>query len=217
VGENICALTKYRQDLVVEVRDELLLKEFSGMNLGASVILFDKSQWWREPGAFSGLGYTFHILYNSIVTYHGGLRAYPLVHKNHSLTINFRGITFGRFKDLFTIPWNEVEALEVDGPQQASKRVGATLTVKLKDSQSAIFEIMENSGAAVRTKLLPITSRLIAANAAANTGTPNVTPTQLPSSAPSMADELKKLAELKAAGHLTEEEFDIQKWRLLNP
>jgi hypothetical protein len=32
-----------------------------------------------------------------------------------------------------------------------------------------------------------------------------------------MADELKKLAELKAAGHLTEEEFDIQKWRLLNP
>jgi hypothetical protein len=204
--------------------------------------------WWLAPKAFKGLGFTesfsaaeTHYLggwSGHSKTYTGKLTKIVVIDKN--------GVSLRGFSTIFTIPWNQVLDLEVEGPENASKRVtagralalgvfalaakkttkSAVLIVKLRSGEEAIFQTEKFTAAELRAKLVPITSQLRKANAptsptaqAATFAPPSAAPASngpLPAAAMSVADELKKLAELKDAGLLTDEEFAGQKAKLLD-
>jgi hypothetical protein len=80
--------------------------------------------WWLTGGAFKCLGFTesFSV---SETTYHGGWTPHPQSHKNDILRIDKTGISLRGFKTIFTIPWEQVTDISVDGPENASERVTA--------------------------------------------------------------------------------------------
>lgn len=207
------------------------------------------NSWWLAPKAFKGLGFTesfsateTHYLggwAGHSKTYTGKLTKIVVIDKN--------GVSLRGFSTIFTIPWNQVLDLGVEGPENASKRVtagralalgvfalaakkttkSAVLIVKLRSGEEAIFQTEKFTAAELRAKLVPITSQLRKANASpspsptavAATSSPPDTPSSNgppPAAAMSVADELKKLAELKDAGLLTDEEFAGQKAKLLD-
>ncbi len=101
----------------------------------------------------------------------------------------------------------------------------AILIVELRSGEEAIFDTRKFTAGELRGKLAPITSHLRRANASSSPAALEASPppsAALSSNGPplaaavSVADELKKLAELKDAGLLTEEEFAGQKAKLLD-
>lgn len=208
----------------------------------------DSGSWWLAPQAFKGLGFTgsfsaadTHYLggwSGHTKTYTGKMTKIVVIDKNG---ISLRGIS-----TIFTVPWDQVLDLEVEGPETASKRVtagralalgvfalaakkttkSAVLIARLRSGEEAIFQTEKFTAAELRAKLVPITSQLRKANASSSPPAPPTTPPPSsaaplangPSSASSgsVADELKKLADLKDAGLLTDEEFAGQKAKLLN-
>lgn len=132
--------------------------------------------------------------------------------------------------------WQDASGISYDSEQIKKSRVGkamlvgvfalaakgtqaaATITVTLKDGGAAVYQVDGKSGPAVRGRIQAMVSaagipclddmssepsaRILAADQSA---------------APlSVADELAKLAALKDAGALTDEEFSAQKAKLLN-
>ncbi len=102
----------------------------------------------------------------------------------------------------------------------------AVLIARLRSGEEAIFQTEKFTAAELRAKLAPITSQLRKANASSSptallaTSSPFFTAPSSngsPAAAVSVADELKKLAELKDAELLTDEEFAGQKAKLLAP
>ncbi len=203
--------------------------------------------WWLASDAFRGLGLTGRFSAGE-TRYLGGWSGYAKTHTantNNYVNLDKNGISYKAFKTLFTIPWEQVVDLHVEGPESAAKRVtvgralalgvfalaakktekSAILVVQLRSGEEAIFDTRKFTAGELRGKLAPITSHLRRANAPSSLTPPEATspPSAAPSSngpptaaAVSVADELKKLAELKDAGLLTEEEFAGQKAKLLD-
>jgi hypothetical protein len=111
-----------------------------------------------------------------------------------------------------------------------SKYKISNYTGELRSGEEAIFQTEKYTAPELRAKLVPIISQLRKANASPpptaqpspppysprSRWPPAPKPTVPPPAAPvSVADELKKLAGLKDAGLLTDEEFAGQKAKLL--
>jgi len=141
------------------------------------------------------------------------------------------GIQYKRAKVL--IPWRAIQDIEIS--TQATKRVtagrvialgvfalaakkGETYTyIHISDSNTVWSFADTTSQAKVLAAMKPIldafNSRVTSAPLAATISGP--TPTPAAGSSPSVADELAKLAKLRAEGVLTDEEFAAQKAKLL--
>lgn len=200
--------------------------------------------WWLTAGAFKGLGFaeTFTV---SETSYHGGWSPHPQGHKNDILRIDETGISLRGIKTIFTIPWDQVTDISVDGPESASKRVTAgrvamlgvfALAAKKKTKSSvilvdtlsgdqAVFETAKALPHEIAPKLAPLANqaRKYAASRQApvsdvssSEGPVSVTQPASGAIAPvSIADELAKLGDLRDRGLLTDEEFAAQKAKLL--
>jgi hypothetical protein len=175
--------------------------------------------WWTEPNAFKALGR--HLMITK-TDYLGGWSEHPKAHKGQNLFINSEGLRLKVFATTLLIPWDQVQGIEVEGPEQAGKRVSAgrvamigifalaakksvksaVLTVTLNPGEQAVFQTHSWMALDLKAKLAPVLSHF-----------------RQPSSpeAPlaSGADEIRKLAELRDAGVLTEEEFQAKKSDLL--
>lgn len=191
--------------------------------------------WWLAPKAFRALGFT-ETFSAGESRYLGGWSGYAKTHTanmNNYLVVDKAGVSFKVFKTLFTIPWDQVHDIAIEGPESASKRVtvgralalgvfslaakktdkSAVVVVSLKSGEEAIFDTRKFSAGELRAKLAPITSQLRRGITAAEQSNAKQAPA---APATSVADELKKLGELKEAGLLTEEEFEGQKAKLLS-
>ncbi len=191
--------------------------------------------WWLAPKAFRGLGFLEH-LDASETQYLGGWSSHTKTYKAKYVRIDAQGISLRGLKTIFTIPWDQVLDLEVEGPESASKRVtagrvlalgvfalaakkktqSAVLIVSLRSGEEAVFQTEKLTAAELRAKLVPVTSQLRKANVSPPpTAATSPPAAPLPAAPVSVADELKKLADLKDAGLLTNEEFAGQKAKLL--
>ena len=82
-------------------------------------------QWWLDSSIFKGLGFTGQWT-ASETTYHGGFSDEPKSHAGCILKIDKSGVSLSKFRTIFSIPWSDITDLEVEGPEQASKRFTAT-------------------------------------------------------------------------------------------
>ncbi len=192
--------------------------------------------WWLAPAAFKGLGLTQSFAATEsayLGGWSGQAKTYP--GKSKVIKLDKAGVSLCGIKTIFTIPWEQVQDIDVEGPEAASKRITATrmvtmgvfalaaqkksksavMIVKLRSGEEAVFQTQKFAAGELRGKLAPITSYLRRAGAAVDG---IAAPSEQPlgdTPAASVADELKKLAELKDAGLLTEDEFQGQKAKLL--
>lgn len=130
------------------------------------------------------------------------------------------------------IQWADCTGVTVDGGQVAKRRIGAVavfgvlgglagkggedrsfLSIYRKDGAVACYQIDKQSPQAVRAKLSPLLVKVgvpfLDDPAAAQATPPS------PASQVSVADELTKLAALRDAGVISDEEFAAQKAKLL--
>jgi len=194
--------------------------------------------WWIKPNAFGGLGRsgTFSATESN---YLGGWPGHIKTYTGKFakvLVVDRRGVSLRGLSTIFTIPWQEITDLEVDGAGSVSKRVTAgrvavmgifALAAKKKTKDSmlivttasgdqALFHSSRITALELREKLLPIITQIRKAKAdaqrsasAANAAGPTASPPT------TVADELTKLAQLRDSGILSDEEFASQKARLL--
>ncbi|HUY56621.1 MAG TPA: SHOCT domain-containing protein [Candidatus Acidoferrales bacterium] len=182
--------------------------------------------WWLRPDAFAAFGITRKLTLAECA-YLGGYPAHPKAHgsvkgKNgNSLHLSSVGLVYKRFGTLFTIPWDEVLGIEVEGPEKAERHMSlglgalsllkshksAAITVLLKSGDEAVFQSHTWLAYDLRARLGPITSQLRKLHTA------EVLPTSPPTV--SVADEIRKLAELRDSGIVTEAEFEAKKADLL--
>ncbi len=193
---------------------------------------------------FKGLGLTSKLTTGE-ARYLGGWSAqtktYAPKKGNKFLVVDQRGVSFDGLKTIFTIPWSEIVGLDIEGPESAARRITATrmltlgvfslaaqkkeklavMIVRLRSGEEAIFDTAKLTAPELKGKLTPIMSQLRKANTTPEPVSqirpqPVTNASAAPSLTPiSVADELKKLAELKDAGVLTHEEFAVQKARVL--
>jgi hypothetical protein len=134
------------------------------------------------------------------------------------------------FRDFMRFEWDEITGVAIEGPDQVQKRVTATrlLTTGIfafalkKKSKEAFLTVTTTRGEAIfhSEKLTPHEMRAKIGWVVAKVGEPtpsseDATPPAVSAAPVSTADELKKLAELRDAGVLSDEEFDAQKAKLL--
>jgi hypothetical protein len=182
--------------------------------------------WWTHPDAFKAFGRSGSLPVTKC-DYLGGWSEHPKGHSDNQLEIDAAGLRYKGFKTILLIPWDQVEAIEVEGPDQASKRVSAgrvmmigvfalaakksvksaVLTITMKSGEQAVFQTHEWMALDLKAKLSPVLSQL--------RQLPAATPSATPAPALSSADEIRKLAELRDAGILTEAEFQAKKAELL--
>jgi hypothetical protein len=181
--------------------------------------------WWKHPDAFPPLGWG--VLRISHCDYLGGLSNRPKAYKNKILMVGARGLDYHQdlvigIKSICLIPWDQVAAIEVERPEEASKRVSAgqvlasdifappanqsasspVITVRLKSGEEAFFQTRAWTLGDLKAKLAPALSHLH--------------PPAAQSARPvSGADEIRKLAELRDEGILTDAEFKSKKAELL--
>lgn len=159
------------------------------------------------------------------VDYLGGHPAVDKAHKDKVLVVDDGGVHYRHLRELFTIPWSEVTAVAIDGPEQASKRITATRLVTIgvfalaakkntteaylqvdTADMSTSFAVHKMSAGELRGKLGHWVKRL---------PEPPTVESAAAAGSSSVADELAKLAQLRDQGVLSAEEFDAQKARLL--
>lgn len=188
--------------------------------------------WWNDPALWASLGMLKAVILRG-TSYLGGWPAYPKPVRSTSNNLSFRadGIVYNGFRELIKIPWAEVTSLEIEGPDSPSSRVTVTrlvtlgvfalaakkntssvaVVVRTKDAGEVIFSSQKSSAGQLRGRLLPLTSRLNRVNGSE----PDQIPAVAPAAALSVADELRKLAELRDSGILSDDEFAAQKAKLL--
>jgi hypothetical protein len=193
------------------------------------------SDWWEDKAIWKGFrkGWGDKKEYWIKGTaYLGGWSGHADTHGDTNVLI-FRkdGIAYKGFRDKFVIPWDQVVAIDVEGPDSPSDRVTATrlatigvfafaakkgsgmaaVLVELTSGEEAIFRTESASAAEVRMKLLPITTRLekLAPEKVEPVGPPEVAAPPI-----SVADEVMKLAQLRDQGIITEEQFEAQRDKL---
>jgi hypothetical protein len=197
-----------------------------------------QSAWWLTPGVFRGLGFAERLTVNE-TEYHGGWSGHPQPHgKTNILEVDRRGIGLRGFKTIFTIPWDQIVDVDIEGPESAAKKVtagrvlalgvfalaakkkvkSAIIIVTLRNGDQAVFESHKALPHEISPKLTPLVAQVRKwASADHQQAVPDA-PTNAPqvSLGPSVADELTKLAKLRTEGILTEEEFAAQKAKLLS-
>jgi hypothetical protein len=191
------------------------------------------TDWWEDEAIWKSKSSVkdFWLLETA---YLGGWSGHPKTHGDtNSLEFKKDGIKYKKtFGTRFVIPWDQVVAIDVVGPDSPSDRVTATrlatigvfafaakkksgmaaVLVELTSGEEAIFRTEKVSAAELRMKLLPITTRLD--KLAADKVEP-VTQTEVAAPPFSVADELMKLAQLRDQGIITEEQFEAQRDKLL--
>jgi hypothetical protein len=196
-------------------------------------ILVSDGQWWLAPGTFKCLGFTERFTVRG-TAYHGGWSGHPKTHGNTNLLeVDKRGIGLRGMKTIFTIPWEQIVDVTVDGPETAATRITATrllafgvfaLAAKKKmkaaivivttaDGDQAVFQTEKALPHEVSPKLIPLAAHVRKAAQQRDPASPTAS---LPSPQTGVADEIAKLAQLREAGVLTDEEFAAQKAKLLN-
>lgn len=146
----------------------------------------------------------------------------------------------GNYLTAVRLPWGDVVSLDVDGPDTAQKKVtiGRVVAVgvlalaikkKVKTAYvsvetatgTAVFQVNGFFAPEIRAKLSPILAARLSNGARvgqeplATTADPPAEPTEPAAQPRSVADELIQLRQLREEGVLTNEEFEIQKSRLL--
>ena len=186
--------------------------------------------WWSDQGLFQAFGYHGKFLIGSCA-YLGGWSDYAKPHGSAFLEVEAEGLRYSTSKTLFVIPWDRVAAITITGPDQAEKQTTgrqllllpvlgvlslfmkekvktAALAVALKSGEDVRFETHDFLASELRTQLAPVLLHL----PSPNTAPPTPTTTRAPGG---VADELRKFAELRDAGILTEAEFQAKKTELL--
>jgi hypothetical protein len=195
--------------------------------------------WWLKPNAFGGLGRSG--MFSAKETHYLG--GWPGHTKTYTgkltklLVVDKNGVSLRGLSTIFTIPWQEITDLDVDGAENASKRVTAgrvavigvfALVAKkhVKDSMlivttasgdQALFHSSQFTALELRQKLLPLITQIQKSKAGLPTSSPAAPPATGPtgSSPIGVADELTKLSQLRDSGVLSDEEFATQKAKLL--
>jgi hypothetical protein len=173
------------------------------------------------------------------VSYYGGWPEHqtPEGKSNLVLVVDQIGITLRKFKAVFTIPWEAITDVVVEGPEVAEKRYTATrlallgplglafkkekkgskeaiITVATRTGDEAIFHIAGTLPREISPKLEPLAIRARRAAAANSASVPSSDPISSPN-APDIPTQIEKLADLHAKGILTDEEFTRKKAELL--
>jgi len=192
-------------------------------------------QWWLDSSIFKGLGFTGQWT-ASETTYHGGFSDEPKSHAGCILKIDKSGVSLSKFRTIFSIPWSDITDLEVEGPEQASKRFTATRLALLgplglafkKSKKSTVIQVSTKSGDLavfvtekyvvheVRPKLQAIINKICQGGLPVESAL--LSPVEpVPATPPvSAADEIAKLVALRDSGAITDEEFTAYKGRLLS-
>ncbi|MGA2471794.1 MAG: SHOCT domain-containing protein [Solirubrobacteraceae bacterium] len=194
------------------------------------------SSWWQTPAAFSSLGFTKFLTLTN-VSYYGGWPGHqaPEGKSNLALKVDVHGISLRKLSTIFTIPWSEISDIAIEGPEQAQRRFTATRLVALgplglafkKDSKGskeaiitvvtqvgdeAIFHVAKTLPREISPKLEPLAMQARRAARGNGREDPSTEPVQ---AAPDLAGQIEKLADLRAKGILTDEEFANKKAELL--
>ena len=175
----------------------------------------DAGAWWLEEGAFKGLGGQIPGVY-----YLGGYLRHPIAdRKKCHLQMSRDGLVVASaFKEHLRIPWPEVTAISITASEELSSEVASIAAIENKSKPHVLVTVRTRSEEKVRllvlakpasleARLAPVTGRLEATSRLRATAA---------RASFSVADELVKLARLRDSGVLTEEEFAIQKAKLLN-
>ena len=151
------------------------------------------------------------------------------------MKVDKKGVSLSKFRTYFTIPWSEVTALEVEGPDQAAQRFTATrlvllgplglafkkskkttvILVSTRSGDQAVFETKKYQTHEVKPKLQAIINKIQQASPEPPEAVLTLeepAPPALPVSAP---DEITKLVALRDSGAITDEEFTAYKDNLL--
>jgi hypothetical protein len=184
--------------------------------------------WWMAPDAFRAFGRLRQFTIGKCA-YLGGWPEHPKAHGNektsNSLVVDDKGLRYRGLTTIFAIPWEQVTGMEIEGPEQASKRISgarvamigifalaakkkvksAVITVVTKDGDEAVFQTHDWLALDLHAKLTPVLGQLHKHQPAEPTA----------AAAPSDADQIRKLAELRDQGILTEAEFQAKKTELL--
>lgn len=195
--------------------------------------------WWESPEGFKSLGFAKTLTLNH-VSYYGGWPGHqaPEGKSNLLLKIDVTGITLRKFAAIFTIPWSDVTDIAVEGPEAAQNRFTATRLIALgplglafkkdrKGSREAIITVITTAGDEaifhvgqtlprdIAPKLAPLAIQ--ARRATKQDGQTDQDGERMSSAGalPDVAAQIEKLADLKAKGILTDEEFASKKAELL--
>lgn len=193
--------------------------------------------WWVSPEAFKSLGLA-GMLNLSGVSYYGGWPGHQSAEGKSSLVmrVDQSGISLRRFKAIFTIPWSEISDIVVEGPDEAQRRFTATrlvllgplglafkkdrkgskeaiITVKTRAGDEAIFNVAKTLPREIAPKLEPVAMQARRASKGDDRTDADRVPTA--EGGPDLAEQIEKLADLKAKGILTDEEFAGKKTELL--
>jgi hypothetical protein len=136
-----------------------------------------------------------------------------------------------RFPRRAVVPWTTVRSVYVEPYNQAKSRVGPVLVFGVfglaarGSAESSVVSVHLNDGGVVyyqvQARFMAFRAKfaaIVRAFGVTVTDTPPPSPVLFPPATPaalSVADELAKLAQLRDSGVLTEEEFALQKARLL--
>lgn len=157
------------------------------------------------------------------VDYLGGHPEVGKPEKNHIVVVDDDGVHYRRMREVFTIPWSDVTAMAIDGPEQAAKRMTATRLVTLgvfafaakKNTTEAYFQV-DTAETSVSFNVHKMSAGELRGKLGKWANTLPEPPTvESSAGTASVADELAKLAQLRDQGVLSSEEFDAQKARLL--
>jgi hypothetical protein len=191
-------------------------------------------EWWLDESIFKGLGITGQWT-AADTTYHGGLTSDPKSHQACIVKVDKKGVSLSKIRTYFTIPWSEVTALEVEGPEQAAQRFTATrlvllgplglafkkskkttvILVSTRSGDQAVFETKKYQAHEVKPKLQAIINKIQQANPEPPEAVPTLEEPAPPAPPVSAADEIAKLVALRDSGAITDEEFMAYKANLL--
>lgn len=163
------------------LRGNLVTKAVKTRDLQQKV---ESGAWWLKAGAFKGLGFT-ETLRVPETHYLGGWQGHDKTYAgkmsdSNSVVIDKAGVRYVKFKTVFTIPWQDITSLEVDGPDQAQRRLTATrmvglgvfalaapkknkiamLLVSTRNGDVAVFQTEKMTALELKGKLTPVSSQI---------------------------------------------------------
>jgi hypothetical protein len=110
-------------------------------------------RWWEEPAAFKSFGRSGKLMVTHS-KYLGGWSSHPDTKAGSVIAIDQSGVGMRALKPTFTIPWDQIVEMAVEGPETAAKRVTATRVLALgvfalaakKKSKMAVLSVTLLSG-----------------------------------------------------------------------
>lgn len=191
--------------------------------------------WWLERDAFKGYG-----ALTLKARYLGGWRTKPnlAVTESRNLTFDMLGLHLkGAVRTVLTVPWEEVQTLEVEDIVKAASRPAVeavlssepggnadergVLVANCRSGEQVVFLMDRATAAFLNVRLLALFARLTQGRARASAirqvdrSAAAVMLSANPIAVPSVADEIGKLGTLRASGLLSDEEFAALKAKLL--